>query len=78
MSPNPSLLTMAVNKQLLQYEDASNNSKIQVAVAKAEDTHERIRNKVEYSGSNKWLKQVWLHWQNKYQKSQTSWKTAFA
>jgi hypothetical protein len=44
---------MAVNKQLLQYEDASKNSKIQIAVATTEDAHERIRDKVEYSGSNK-------------------------
>jgi hypothetical protein len=53
ISPNPSLLTMAVNKQLLRYEDASNNSKIQIAVATEKGAHERIRDRVEYSGSNK-------------------------
>jgi hypothetical protein len=44
---------MAVNKQLLRYEDASNNSKIQIAVATEKGAHERIRDRVEYSGSNK-------------------------
>ena len=53
MSPNPSLLLMAVNRHLLQHENCAskqcrNDEKVQLGGA-----HKRIRDNVEYSGKRK-------------------------